>query len=117
LPCAAIDSAGVTTLDLGDGRAANLDAGVAPGLHAFRGIAVPAIAGAESRDECDAAVDRDRLPVIAGEPAKRTVEPRRVEAADVRPGGHERFPQSARAERAEPVVDDVYMDAGPRALG
>ena len=55
--------------------------------------------------------------MIAGEPAKRTVEAQRIEAADVHTRGDEGLPQRAGAERSEPVVDDVDCDARARTFG
>ena len=105
-------------LDLGHRGPADLDAGVAPRLHALAADRRSSASLTQSPDdERDAAVDRDRLAVIAREPAERAVEAQRIEAANLRAGGDRGLPQRSRAERAEPVVDDVDVDARARALG
>ena len=91
--------------ELGDGRTADLDAGVAPGFHLPRRIAQPLRADAQSGDERDAAVDGERLAMIAREPAQRAVEARTIEPEHVRPRFVEQRPQVARATGAQPVVD------------
>ena len=78
---------------LGDGRAADLDARVAPRLHPPRRVAQPFRADAQPRDEADAAVDDDGLAVIARQPAERTVEARPIEREDARAGIRQLRPQ------------------------
>jgi hypothetical protein len=100
--------------DLGDGRPADLDAGIAPGLHVLRRIAKPLPADAQSRDKRDLAVDGERLAMIARDPAKRTVETRTVECVHLCTGFREKSPQHPCATRPQPVVDDPDVDARAR---
>ncbi len=103
-------------LDVGDGRPAELDAGVAPGLEPLGGIAGPRLADAQAGDEADLAVDRDHLAVVARQPAQGRVEARRVVAAHLDAAGAQAVPEPARgfAQAAEPVVDQPHRDAFAR---
>ena len=58
-------------LDVRDGRAAHLDAGVAPRLDPFCRVAHPHPPHAQAGDEADLAVHREHLAVVARDPAER----------------------------------------------
>ncbi len=103
-------------LELRHRRAADLDAGVAPGVEPALRVAEPPRAHAQPRDESDAAVDGEHLAVVAGEPADRAVQARRVEAAHLAARLHERAEQRTRAARPQPVVDHAHAHAGAHAF-
>ena len=77
------------------------------------GIADPHATHTQPRDESNRAVDRDRLPMIAAEPAEWMVEPRRVVAADVDAAAAQAIPESRRRlpEPAHPVVQQANLNA------
>ena len=78
-----------------------------------RRIAGPCLANAEAGHEGDGAVDDDRFPVIATEPAKRTVEV--IPAADVDPGlGYDGHANARRTAR-QPSSIPASVSAGQNA--
>jgi hypothetical protein len=105
---------GERLLQVGHGRAADLDPGVAPGFDAPPGITQPAGADTQAADETGLAVDGDGLAVIARHPAERAVQLGRVEAADLGAGGPQLRPQPAGTPGAQPVVQhpDLHAVAG-----
>ena len=103
-----------SALDLGDGRPADLHAGVAPGLETLRRIAFPARAHAQAGHECDGAVDGDRLAMIARDPAERAAEAERVERAHLGARLLQLVPDVVRSEASQPVVHHPHGDARAR---
>jgi hypothetical protein len=103
-------------LHIGHRRSADLDARVAPGFDAPRGISHPSLTDAQPGDEGDAAIDDDDLAVVSAEPPEGAVEARRIEAPDLDAGLPERSPESARGmpQPAEPIVDETNADAFAR---
>ena len=93
--------------ELGNGRTADLDARIAPGFETALGIAAPLGADAHAGDEADAAVDRDRLAMIARQPAQRAVEPEGIEPAHLRAGVAQVLPEAAGSARPQAIVDDA----------
>ena len=75
------------------------------------GIAEPTGAHAQTADEADFAVNRDRLAMVAREPAKRAIEPWRIEHADVDTRLAHHRGQAVHARRAEPIVENAHTHA------
>src|SRR3970282_734206 len=86
---------GERLLDVGHRRALQLDAGVPPGVDPAGAIADPALSHAETRDEREAVIHHDRLPVVATEPPEGAVESRRVEAPHLDAGPAQAAPEPA----------------------
>ena len=76
-------------------------------------ITDPRLPDAQAGHEGHGAVDDDRFPVIAAQPAQRTIEPRRVVAAHLDRTGTKPVPECARglAESAHPVVEHPHLHA------
>src|SRR5262245_63835474 len=102
--------------DVGDRRTADFDAGVAPGIQVTPGIADPHLADAQSGHERNRAIHGDHLAMVAADPAERTVEARRVVAADLDATRTQTLPERPRRlpESAHPVVEQPNADALPR---
>src|SRR5690606_23807146 len=105
--------AGECPRDVGNGRAAHLDAGVAPRAGAALRIADPHLPDTQAADVRNPVVDADRLAVVAAEPAQRTVQARRIERAHLDAGVAQPVPVPAgsAAQAAEPVVQHAYAQA------
>ncbi len=68
--------------DVGDRRAAHLDAGVAPRVNPLTRVADPHPPDAEAGDETDAPINRNHLAMVTTDPTERAIETRRVVASD-----------------------------------
>src|SRR6185312_5718218 len=92
-------------------RSADDKTGVAPGIEAAR--ADPHPSDAQTRDEADDAVHGNHLAVVSTDPAERTIESRRVVAADLDTCAPQSIPEAARrlAEPAHPVVQQPHLHA------
>src|SRR5439155_2238964 len=104
---------GERRFNIGDGRAADFSACVAPRIQTSRQLTRPSLTHAQASNEGHGAIDDDRFPVIAAEPAQRTVEPGWVIAAHVNGAGTKPVPEGARrlAESSHPVVEQAHLDA------
>ena len=104
-------------LNFGDRRTAYLDTGVAPRVEIFFRLAHPLSADAQARDKSHLRVYRQHLAVISREPAKWTIEARRVVAADFDPALAQVIPELTRglAEISHPVVNQLHAHAFPRS--
>ena len=78
-----------------------------------RRLTYPRLTDAQAGNEGHSAIDDDCFPVIAAEPAQRTIEPRRVVAAHVNAAGTKPIPECTRrvAEASHPVVEQPHLDA------
>ena len=94
---------------LGDGRAFDFDPCVPPGFDFPIGVSHPHAAHAQAGYIGNPSVDADHFPVVAGHPAQRAFEARRVETPDLDPFRLKFFPEPARSlpQPSHPVVQDA----------
>src|SRR3990172_3569270 len=102
--------------ELRGAAATQFDAGVAPGIQPARRIAQPPRGCAQAGHEADVSIYGQHLAMVAGEPAERAVESRRIEAADLATRLHDRLEQRSPRARAEPVVDEPNAYARPSPI-